>query len=233
MSESLYIAIPCHNRKAITALCVPTVKSGIAPQDRMVLYNDGSDEYGPDFLLRMEPGTVVGSKNLGIEQQRRAHFLHFISTSFDFLYLTDSDALHDPGWRAEALRLHRKYDGAPVCLYNTPAHANMPGNTIEESDDVIWRKVAPGVSYLLSREHARKVCEALPHLPSHWNWDWQTPAILGHRMAVSKVSYVDHIGKGGLHHPLAEGYDGGDRAINPTPWLIEKRAEVVAKLKAQ
>jgi hypothetical protein len=49
-------------------------------------------------------------------------------------------------------------------------------------------------------------------------------------MAISKTSYVDHIGIGGLHHPPGVGIEGGDVALNPTPWLVEKRAEVIRSL---
>ncbi len=161
------------------------------------------------------------------------HFLDFDPERFTHLYLTDSDALHDPNWRTELLKISAKYDAAPVCGYNTQAHARIEGNTIEDSplvDDVLWRRVAPGISYLLTAAHVAKVVKALPMMPSHWNWDWTVPGILGHQFAISRVGYVDHIGHGGMHHPVPEGLDGGDRVMSPTPWLVTKRAEVVKKL---
>jgi hypothetical protein len=64
------------------------------------------------------------------------------------------------------------------------------------------------------------------------NFDWNIPDILGARCAISRTSYVDHMGFGGLRHPAGAGLDDGDRALNPTSWLVKKRAEVVARLSA-
>jgi hypothetical protein len=83
---------------------------------------------------------------------------------------------------------------------------------------------------MLSREHVRKVITALPMMPMHWNWDWTVPGLLGNRFAVSRTSYVDHLGIGGMHHPPEEGIDGGDRALNPAPDLVEKRAKAIKAL---
>jgi hypothetical protein len=147
-----------------------------------------------------------------------------------YLYLTDSDAIHDPSWRSEAMRLQSMAAGAPVCLYNTMAHVTIQGNTIEDDldSDVIWRRVAPGISYWLTRDHVAKI---MPFVEQLQHWDWQVPEILGHRFAVARRSYVDHIGFGGMHHPRSEGFDGGDRSLNPSVPLIRLRRQIVARLK--
>lgn len=176
-----------------------------------------------DFAQRATPFTVTG---------RGADFLHESVGGFTHLYLTDSDAIHDPNWRHELLRLQKLHD-APICGYNTEAHARLPGNTImdDPQQEVLWRKVAPGISYLLTREHVRKVVDAIAHIPDPLHWDWTVPSILGNRFAITRRSVVDHIGHGGMHHPEAEGYEGGDRCTSPTDWLVAKRAEIVEKLK--
>ena len=236
MDVRVMVCIMARDRRRIAELCIPTVKAGLIPgQDKLCLYNDGSTEYGTTFLHECGADLVVSCMQDGIEEQRRRHFREFRTrTEFSHLYLTDADALHDPNWRTEALRLHEKYDGAPVCLYNTEAHERLHGNTIDVGQEVIWRRVAPGISYFLSRPQAEAVARHLdqPGMPSHWNWDWTTPMVLNNRMAIARTSYVDHIGKGGYHHPDGEGYNGGDRCLNPTPWLIDKRAEVVKLLEA-
>ncbi len=232
--SKLLICIPVRNRMAIARECVPTVKAGAAGRDFIAVFNDGSDEPVP---VEVMGDRLYTDPTMGIEAQRRRHFLYFrdmveIGHPFTHLYLTDADALHDPKWRAIALGIQSVSLGAPVCLYNTAAHSRLVGNTIEQDvqNKIIYRRVAPGISYLLTADHVTKVVAALPHLPAHWNWDWTVPALLGHRMAISEMSYVDHLGFGGLHHPVEEGIDGGDRATNPTPWLVKKRAEVVEKL---
>lgn len=216
--------------------CLPTVRDSMEDGDELNLYNDGSTEYELEFLRQFRPHSVsVTASPIGIELQRKKHFLEFQAEKFTHLYLTDSDALHDPNWRDALLRISSKYDDAPVCGYNTEAHVRLTGNTIEDSPfvhDVVWRRVAPGISYLLTAAHVAKVVRALPIMPAHWNWDWTVPGLLGNEIAISRTSYVDHIGLGGMHHPPTEGLDGGDRALNPTPWLVRKRAEVVAHLYA-
>lgn len=240
------IYIPCHNRRRIAEQCIPTVRAGMAEGDLLSLWNDGSTEYDDEWLREncradevrhplTESANLI-TETIGIERQRREHFLNFIyrQENYTHAYLTDADALHDPGWRSKALELQDDCGGAPVCLYNTKVHADMIGNTIEDHPDsnVIWRRVAPGISYLLTYGHMWSIFGAIKNMPDPLHWDWTVPTILGHRMAISAVSYVDHIGHGGLHHPASEGFDGGDRALNPTPWLVKKRAEVVAKLNA-
>ncbi len=192
------------------------------------------------FLPKLIPNAVHYhcAEPIGIERQRRQHFIDFYQReSFTHLYLTDSDAIHAPDAMAQGLWLQEKYK-APVCLYNTAAHERLVGNTIGEEGDtelsrIVWRQFAPGISYLLTREHAYKVIAWLLEHPTieHWSFDWQIPTILGNRFAISKHSYVDHIGAGGMHHDGSEGYEGGDRCLNPKEWLVQKRAEVVAKLQ--
>lgn len=242
--SKLFIAIPVSNRAAIVEACLPTIESTLYDADSgvslhgdiLAIYDDASTDKASLHLWADELHTY--EKNIGIEGQRRIHFMDFWNQrkrhGCTHLYLTDSDAIHDPNWRAEALRLQEKYGGAPICLYNTQAHVRIAGNTIADdpAEEVIWRRSAPGISYLLTLEHVEQVVKRLPGLPPHWNWDWTVPAILGHRMAVSRVNYCDHIGWGGYHHPVKEGFDGGDRCLNPTPWLIAKRIEIVEKLKA-
>ena len=237
----VFIAIPVHNRRRIVAQCIPTVIEGLYPLDALAIYEDGSDDVDMNALKFWTelPGDELHlfKPSIGIERQRRRHFLDFwhkVERGYGFthLYLTDSDALHDPNWRRELLRLQNKYDGDPICGYNTDAHVRLAGNTEEDDprEEVIVRRVAPGISYLLTVEHVKKVIRALPMLPEHWNWDWTVPAILGNRMLITRKSVVDHIGLGGYHHPANEGLDGGDRALNPTEWLVNKRKKVVAVL---
>lgn len=237
MSTRIFIAIPVHNRRAIVEQCVPTVAAGMGDGDHLQVFRDGHDHgTGKEFLYPLGADHVWDTPQaIGIERQRRLHFEQFmreVNKDFTHLYLTDSDAIHDPNWREEALWLERNVVGNGVCLYNTQAHARLDGNTLGELGRVTWRRFAPGISYLLKREHVEKVVAWLNNNPAeHWHWDWTVPTILGNKFIVSTQSYVDHIGHGGMHHPEAEGYEGGDRCLNPTDWLVAKRSEIVDKLK--
>jgi len=242
MNTKIIVYIPCLNRKRIVEQCLPTVESGLEPQDLLSIWNDGSTEYD-DYWLRQFGDEVRHPRNpdgeqilisVGIEKQRRAHFMDFMCKKNDHthMYLTDSDAIHDPNWRAKALEIQDKYFGVPICLYDTKAHSSLIGNTLEDdpSKDVIWRRVAPGISYFLTRSHVEKIVQTITHLPDPLNWDWVVPNILGNWFAISRTSYVDHVGVQGIHHPESEGLNGGDRATNPTDWLVAKRAEITQKL---
>jgi hypothetical protein len=233
VTPRIFIAIPVHHRLEIAKQCIPTVHAGMVAGDRLALFNDGTGTSLPMDLLRIAGALVHDAEPLGIERQRQMHFRLFSHlTDYTHLYLTDQDALHDPEWRRRLLELQDYVGGAPVCGYNTEAHAKLVGNTLHAFDlpgPVIWRAVAPGISYLLTRAHVEKV---VANMPENWNWDWTVPALLGNRMAIARESVVDHIGHGGMHHPAAEGLEGGDRALNPTPWLVAKRAAVIKQLSA-
>ncbi len=233
MVAKLSIVVPVHNRREIVEQCLPTIVAGA--DDIITVYDDGSTEFESSGELHHLGAHVVKREEvaIGIEAQRRMHFrdyfLYYKKEGFTHFYLTDSDALHDPGWREAALKLQEFSGGAPVCLYNTIVHARLPGNTIMDDSDcpVVWRRVAPGISYLLTNEHVKIVME---HIDEIQNWDWDVPRFLGHQFAISQTSYVDHIGHGGLHHPERDGVEGGDRALHPTEWLKVKRAEVIVNL---
>ncbi len=226
----ILICLACHNRKAVTRFAIETLAASKGPDDGLVAYNDASVEYDDAYLYSCGAERVVTTEKIwGIERQRVQHLRDFLATTATHVYFTDNDTIHDPTWRANAERLLDLHLNPPLCLYNTRAHANLAGNTLHDIKglDVIWRRVAPGVSYLLNREHVESLkLEALTA------FDWQIPEQLGGRFAVSRTSYLDHIGYGGIRHPPEEGLGGGDRALNPTPWLVEKRKEVVTALHA-
>lgn len=237
MNATIMVAIACHNRRLVAELCLPTMRDSLTDIDMLLLCNDGSTEYDTQDLEHFREGDMLTILNgcyppIGIQEQRKAHLRFFLNnaSAATHLYLTDHDCIHDPLWRTEALRFQAKYNGLPLCLYNTQAHVRLPGNTIEDKPDseVIIRQVAPGVSYFLTRAHVEQLASYIDGI-SHF--DWQIPAMLGGRFAVSRVGYCDHIGWGGRNHPENEDADGGDRVLAPTQFLIEKRAEIVSKLK--
>ena len=228
----LYIAVPIHNRGIIGAMCIPTIYSTKLSCDFLEIWNDASTEFSDRFLWNMSDRISTTDEQQGIEAQRKRHFEKFLEPeqgAYTHLYLTDSDAIHDPNWRSHALGLQREHRGLPVCLYDTEAHRRLQGNTLEDdiTKNAIIRAAIPGVSMLLTRAHVERIGRVLESMD---HWDWFVPSVLGNRCIVSRVSHVDHIGLGGLHHPADEGLDGGDRAHNPTAWLVEKRKEIVAAL---
>ncbi len=233
MKPRIFIPVPCFERKRVVELCLPTLGASM-PQgvlDFIYLYNDGSREYDHFWLTNLlHDYRALGQwgTHEGIDLQRMRHFNTFWRyEEYTHIYLTDSDCIHDPNWREVGLALQAEHGGAPVCLFNSTAHVDMPGNTLDDKPEsnVIWRHAAPGVSYLLTREHVRQI---MPFVKTLWNWDWMVPKLLGNRFAVSRTSYVEHMGEGGLHDTM-----GTILAINPTAWLQSKRQEILGKLKPQ
>lgn len=241
MTPRLLICIPVRNRAAIAMECIPTVAAGAdGNHDSLTIWDDGSATEESEALKKWWDGSdgfdpenqdrlYSVKESIGIQRQRRIHLHHFLDSDFSHLYMTDADMLHDPAWRSEALRLQQKYHGQPLCLYNTDAHASLRNNTRKDdpSEEVIWRHYAPGCSYLLTHQHVERL---RPNIDNLEHFDWQIPALLGYGFATSRTSYCDHIGFGGERHPKGAGLDEGDRALNPTEWLVAKRREVVGKL---
>lgn len=239
MSARIYIAIPVHNRIEIARECVATIGDTLCEGgnskhgDVLAVFDDASDAESHD--LRGYDEYHRSPVCRGIEEMRKHHFTYFhhsVPKVFTHLYLCDSDSVHDPNWRSVLLGLQSKYGGAPICGYDTQSHRRLGGNVKEEHGDALIQCFAPGISYLLTREHVEKVVRWLDATPNcNWAFDWQVPALLGYRFVISCPSVVEHIGWGGRHHPEGADWDGGDRAHNPTPAVAKLRAEIVGRLR--
>ena len=237
MLEKLLIVVAVKDRIEVTRRCLENLAAVKAPQDMLAVFNDASKEYDATWCRLFGDLVFNTEKSLGIHRQRALHFqlakkLFDKDPEFTRLYFTDADVIHDPEWRAQAIRLQDANDGSPVCLYDTLAHSCLEGNTLkdEEGSEVILRRFAPGVSYLLTRDHVDVLIERLPIIANGGGWDWEVPNLLGNMMVISRVGYCDHIGIGGERHPKSDGPDGGDRVKQPTPFLVNKRAEIVREL---
>jgi glycosyltransferase involved in cell wall biosynthesis len=225
MDVSLYIAVPVFNRVAIADHCLPTLRDSMLTQDHLAIYDDGSVE-DASRLAAFADTFHRSPANIGVNAQRRNHILDFVSSGRDFLYFTDADAIHSPAWRSRLLELHER-TGYLTCGYHTQTHEAYTNNVYARKGDYLLSRFAPGVSMLLSRKQAELIAG---HLPDRWDFDWAIPAMLGYKCAVTEDSVVDHISRSGMHHDGSPGYNGGDRALNPTEWLVKKRAEIVAEL---
>lgn len=236
MSASLRICVSVHNRLKLAGLCIPTIRAGMAKDDALIIHDDGSDEglYGDDVfkVLKDATGVTMSRPRIGIDAVRRQQILEFWGNreihGHSHLALIDSDVIAHPSWREIALSLQDDHGGVPVCLYRTQTHEDYKNNVFrnDEAENVLWQRFAPGVFYLLTLAHCEKLAVMMPERIA---WDWWVPGILGYRMAVSRTSYVDHIGWGGMHDPQ-DGSVGPEMAKNPTPWLVEKRKDIIAAL---
>lgn len=228
MTPRIFICIPCHNRQAVLQACLPSMLASKYAGDTVRCYNDGSSEYNAEWLLSQGADWAQNCVRIGVDAQRQMHIRDFLEAKeFSHLYLSDSDMLMDPHWRDRLLDIHAR-TGALTCGYNTQTHEDYAKNTFKREGDIVWRRFAPGCSYLLSRDQVEKIAALMP--PT-WNFDWAIPGYLGYRCAVSDVSCTDHVGDQGMHDEHQKpGHVSAERCLNPTPFLIEKRKEVLASL---
>ncbi len=195
--------------------------AGVMPRDaELHVWDDHSSE--PPDLTGIPHIAHRFPIKLGIAGLRVQQLQFAWSAGADAVYLTDSDALHDPEWFAAAvggLLL------APVsCLYNSRFHTNA---TIEELAGYALRTSAPGISMMFRRDALALAMPRLSFCPR--SWDYWLPGEMGDRIATTLQSFVEHIGAGGIHSE--SGDFEHDRAINPTPYLEEKRRQVITQLQ--
>jgi len=181
----------------------------------LLIYDDHSTEYDLNWLRELAPSAFVLQKpiKLGIERLRFEIHRDISLTPFQYIYHTDNDTIHDPEWLTE---LHRIFMIYPkwIGLYRSPFHKYKL-----KADRFFFGTTCPGVSYFypLNALDTEKL-----KTTKHKFWDFAFGEHLK-EVAVSEVSYVEHFGGGGLHNSDFE----RDRAINPTPYLVSKREEVL------
>ena len=184
----------------------------------LTVLDDHSTEFSLDELKSWTTSQAVfrPEKKLGINQLRlRAHEIAK-EGGFKYVYHIDNDALHDPSWITQLAYMRTIHTGI-LCLYNTHHHFAY---TVKETEDMALRTSTPGISFFYE-------VEKLKNIPNHFynSWDFVFGDLLG-PSCVSKTSYVEHLGAGGLHNHDFE----RDRAHNPTLYLQEERSKIIKEL---
>lgn len=227
------IDVPVYNRKNITEIVLQQLQKTKGVEDVLRIYNDNSTEYDNDFLKSF--GEV---KNYDVKCEHRWQNIHkirslafrdFLHEDFDFLYITDNDALHDPNWRQELLQGYEEHK-LPVSGYvsgymynNYDYYRNQFSN---KRYNAIY-STGGGISMLLHKSHIRTIVDRMGASDIHDMWDCTAWGYLNNRYTLTRQSFLDHFGKGGLHH---QSWDQ-ERAINPTNYLINIRQSVIDYLE--
>jgi CRISPR/Cas system-associated protein Cas10 (large subunit of type III CRISPR-Cas system) len=248
----ILICVPVYNRKNITELVLQNLNQYKADA-KLWVYNDWSTEYDNEFLkpfcdevIHLPPSDKIVVKNeknkngMGVQHLRWHQFREFASQDvFDFIYFTDSDALHDPNFIDVLKAIYQRYKAQngqtfPVCLYDTVWHS-QPENLLSEGSDVWVRKTAPGISQLYSMEMVRKIVAILNQQDEDpdYAWDYRAQEYLGLPFLTTKISYVEHFGavSESMHTPQSE-WDR-DRALNPSQYLRDIRSDIIAYLEGR
>jgi tetratricopeptide (TPR) repeat protein len=117
------IIVPVWNRKEITELALKSLMKHKGPHADLWVYNDWSTDYNNKWLsklcdkvIQLPPSdqTVIknekNTKGMGVAHLRWAQFRDFAEQhDYDYLYLTDSDVIHDPTFMTTLFELHEKY----------------------------------------------------------------------------------------------------------------------------
>lgn len=222
--KKILIAVATHNRKRVTELSLRNLASAALNAD-IVVWDDCSTEYSVEWLRGLVPNVVQSKQHCGIHALRGIQLWHFLrETTYQRIYLTDTDVIHDPHWQVVAEELLQRHKN-PVCLFNTMCHARpmeprLPGPTLAHE-----RTTCPGVSVYLSREMVECIADRISvDNPggSFGNWDFELMDHFvkkGYRFTHSMISYLEHFGAGGMHN--ADYF--ADTAVLPTHHLKNAR----------
>ena len=216
----IYTYVCTYNRKKISEYCLKTIWEN--KKDSLVTIDDDkSDRDIVEVILKYSDKAIFNFNHLGINELRRLQLEYFNITANDndLFYLTDSDCLHDENYVAKLEYFYDKYRDCAISLYN--ATNLFYCHTIEQSE-VYYANRISGCSMLLNKNMVAMILKNFSTL--ELDWDKKVCSILFENktnMIVSKISYVEHLGMGGIHNADFE----SDSAMSPTQYLINKRKE--------
>jgi len=228
------IDVPCYNRKNITELVLNQLYKFKTNNADIRIYNDNSTEYDNKWLEQW--GDVITYEMPKQDKWKNIHtirykaYLDFLDEDYDFLYMTDNDAFHDPNYINVLLDLYSKTK-LPVCGYKSyfmSTFSPQYRRAIRLNKEYhIMKNTNGGISVFLSKRLVEK-------LMKYYNkntimWDCDTWKYLGNTYALPKNSILDHYGKGGLHNK-----DWNfDYALYPTEYLAKVRPYIIKYLEGE
>lgn len=119
-TKQILIVVSAFNRKKITALSLAQTMRYKTSYCHLQVYNDHSTEYDNAFLANYADEVIQLPDKMGINKLRWYQFRKFLETDFEFLYLTDSDVIHDPQYMFMLEMLYEKGKGSlPISLFNS------------------------------------------------------------------------------------------------------------------
>lgn len=248
----ILICVPVWNRWKITELVLDNLNK-YKGDATLWVYNDWSTEYDnedlkpycdrviklPSNKTNKKPFRMEKNINgIGVQHLRWYQFREFLKQDeFEYIYMTDSDAIHDPNYINILKDTWNKYKGKngekfPICLYDTVWHSQKE-NLLKEGNDVWMRRTAPGISQFYSKSMVQKIVEQLDQQKNDpdYAWDYRCLEYLKLPTITTKTSYVEHFGatKDSIH--ANEGEWDRDKANNPTDYLKNIRRSVIDYLE--
>lgn len=225
-TKKILIVVSAFNRKKMTELSLLQLSRYKTASSVLRVYNDHSTEYDNSFLLRYADEVFQLPDKMGIDALRWHQFRAFLETEYEYLYFTDNDVIHDPHF---ILMLDNLYEQGkrqlPVSLFHN-VFMLQPRLILYYGRGLFIKTSAPGASMFFDRSMVEKILsvydkvgESLGDMP----WDNKAVACLQLPWISPEQSYLEHFGAGGLNSDNFE----RERAVNPTPYLREKRESVI------
>lgn len=218
-TSKVVIALATFNRKKMTELCISNLIQ--TKQDAtLYIYDDHSTEYDLEWLKGIAPGAKVIRKptKLGIERIRIEAQIDALADGYEYIYHTDNDAIHDPQWLEQIHSIVNDYPHGWVSLYHSKIHKIIQTDARGRHIKV----TCPGISFFYPVKNLENHMDEVKRLEQRF-WDFTFGKHLKYCVC-SGNSFVEHFGVGGLHNSDFE----RDRASDPTPFLIEKRKEILS-----
>ena len=223
---SILIVVDAYNRGKITHLSLAQTQRYKSAKCYLQVYNDHSTEYDNLFLSPYADEVIQLPNKMGSHNLRKYQFKQFLETDFDFLYMVDSDVIHDPKFETVLRVLYEIGDRKlPICLYNSNEHAHET-NIVYCKNGISLRKTAPGISLFFNRKMVEKIVSILDRVDddhNRYNLDYRAIAYLGLPCITPEISFLEHYGGGGIHNSDYE----KDRAITPTEYLQYRRKAIL------
>jgi len=187
------IGIPVWNRKSLVTAHAASLRESALPDDAKVLViDDASSEFGPDFLSSIfPPGSEIRRNAVnsgGADFALRGLVSALLETGADALMVLDSDLLVRSEFLSTGLNLLGQTDGM-LSLFNTPNHA-----TVRSAGALVVKDSVGAAGTLWRRELAELVHR---DVSPGGNYDWRFCDYLrstGREIYVTKESWVQHIG---------------------------------------
>jgi tetratricopeptide (TPR) repeat protein len=221
-TKKILIVVSTFNREKITALSLSQTKRYKSAYCCLQVYNDHSTHYDNTFLAHYADDVIQLPAKIGINKLRWYQFRKFLETDFEFLYLTDSDVIHDPQYVFMLEMLYeRGKRSLPVSLFNS-IFTFQPRMILYHKDGIFLKTTAPGISMFYDRNMVEKILstsEKVGNVFDYLPWDNRAVVFLGMPWITSETSYVEHFGADGMNNDNHE----RDRAINPSEYLQERR----------
>jgi hypothetical protein len=218
------IEVQCFNRKTITEKSLSQLKQYKKGADLLIV-NDHSTEYDNEWLEQFADEVIQYPEKATINRLKYRTFKRFLDSDYDFLYMCDNDAMHDPDFMNQLFKIHYQSDGLPVTLYRSSfiKRCNVYKVIKLIPNGEVRQGLFGGISTFLSREHVQNIVNYLPPTEEQWAlqtektaWDSQIQRWSSNNFfAVPQMSYVEHFGLNGQNHKTKT----SDLALDPTPYL--------------